>query len=111
MAEVAANIESKVSLQEYRQELSLRMQEKVSFEDMKRYVTLHGATTQGGSANDAGSNASGQNTGGPMMNRQFELVDEEMRRLREKVEDTYHQVQSMRQIGGGPASARDHTSF
>ena len=88
MAEVAANIESKVSLQEYRQELSMRMQEKVSFEDMKRYVTLHGATTNAGGSNaDAGS----ENTGGPM-NRQFELVDEEMRRLREKVEDTYHQV-------------------
>lgn len=48
MAEVAANIEAKVSLDEFRHamdekrsEVSLRLQEKVSFEDMKRYVALH----------------------------------------------------------------------
>ena len=58
MAEVAANIESKVSIDEYRaaiedritrSELSMRMQEKVSFEDMKRFVSLsnHNGSTDG----------------------------------------------------------------
>ena len=51
MAEVAANIESKVSIEEHRLsvddrvsrgEFSTRLQEKVSFEDMKRYVALNG---------------------------------------------------------------------
>ena len=61
MAEVAANIESKVSIEEYRiamdeklsrSELSLRLQEKVNYEDMKRYVGL---------------NANGGKTGGDQM--------------------------------------------
>lgn len=47
MAEVAANIESKVSIEDFKiaveqklaqSDLALRMQEMVSFEDMKRYV-------------------------------------------------------------------------
>eukprot|EP00353_Schmidingerella_taraikaensis_P013378 CAMPEP_0185584372 /NCGR_PEP_ID=MMETSP0434-20130131/31838_1 /TAXON_ID=626734 ORGANISM="Favella taraikaensis, Strain Fe Narragansett Bay" /NCGR_SAMPLE_ID=MMETSP0434 /ASSEMBLY_ACC=CAM_ASM_000379 /LENGTH=62 /DNA_ID=CAMNT_0028204073 /DNA_START=186 /DNA_END=374 /DNA_ORIENTATION=- len=51
MAEVAANIEAKVSLEEFRtamddklsrNELSGRLQDKVSFEDMKRYVAMNG---------------------------------------------------------------------
>ena len=51
MAEIASNIESKVGMEEYhislvdnvtRAELSLRLQEKVCFDDMKRYVTLNG---------------------------------------------------------------------
>lgn len=95
MAEVAANIESKTSIEEFRvalddkitrAELSQRMQEKVSFEDMKRYVSL-----QGGS-NDAakGGSDSGPATTGQMANRQFELIDEELRRLKDKVEDTFH---------------------
>ena len=73
MAEVAANIESKVSIEDYRialdeklsrAELNLRMQEKVSYEDMKRYVT----TNVNGGANLT-VDASG---GGPLANRQFE---------------------------------------
>ena len=45
MAEVAANIEAKVSLEEFRttiDERISRINEKVSFEDMKRYVALNG---------------------------------------------------------------------
>ena len=51
MAEVASNIESRVSLEEHRRaldekaskaDLAMRLQEKVSFEDMKRYVSLNG---------------------------------------------------------------------
>ena len=47
MAEVAANIESKVSREDYRialdeklsrNELNLRLQERVTYEDMKRYI-------------------------------------------------------------------------
>ena len=56
MAEIAVNIESKVSIEEFRaaldeklsrSELSLRMQEKVSFEDMKRYVSLNAGSIGG----------------------------------------------------------------
>lgn len=68
MAEVAANIESKVSIEEFRMamddklsrsELSSRIQEKVSFEDMKRYIALNGggagvADNVSGSGNAAG---------------------------------------------------------
>ena len=91
MAEVAANIESKVSMEEFRvvmeekvarSELSLRMQEKVSFEDMKRYVSLNG----GGGAQD-GAQATGS-VGGPA--RQLEMIEEELRSLKEKTEDTFH---------------------
>ena len=92
MAEVAANIESKVSIEEYRiamDEKNARLQDKVSFEDMKRYMALNGAGAS------LGGDGAG-NAGGPMANRQFELIDEEMRRLKEKVEDTFHQVQSLR---------------
>ena len=64
-----------------RAELALRLQEKVCFDDMKRYVTLNG----------------GANGGGPMgSNRQFELIDEEMRSLKEKVDDALNQIQSVR---------------
>ena len=61
MAEIAANIESKVGVEEHkrvveemrveRSELVGRIGEKVSFEDMKRYVALSksdGATGVGG---------------------------------------------------------------
>ncbi len=115
MTEIAVNIESKVSIEEFRaaldekltrSELSLRMQEKVSFEDMKRYISLNGGVI-GGETSGNGP-AAGQ---GPMSKRQFELINEEIRRLKEKVEDTFHQVQSLRQIGGGPSSQRDHSSF
>ena len=85
MAEVAANIESKVSIE--------TMQEKVSYDDMKRYVALNAG---------AGANSGDQKS--PLANRQFEVIDEELRKLKEKVEDTYHQVQSLRQLGGGPSS-------
>ena len=71
MAEVAANIESKVSIEEYRiaideklsrSELSLRLQEKVNYEDMKRYVGLN---ANGGKA--GGDQTSGGS--GPLANR------------------------------------------
>ena len=69
MAEVAANIESKVSIEEYRiamdeklsrSELSLRLQEKVNYEDMKRFV-----------ANGSGAAGDHQSSGviGPLANR------------------------------------------
>lgn len=54
MAEVASNIESKVGMDEHRSsldekvaraELSLRLQEKVCFDDMKRYVALNGGAS------------------------------------------------------------------
>lgn len=94
MAEIAANIESKTSIEEFRAalddkitraELSLRIQEKVSFEDMKRYVTLNGGTTNSGAGGENVPAASSS-----MATRQFELIDEEIRRLKDKVEDTYH---------------------
>ena len=31
--------------------------------------------------------------------------------MKERVEDTFHQLQSMRKTGGGPSSQRDHSSF
>ena len=69
---------------------------------MKRYVALHGGSS---------GEALGPNGGPTLANRQFDMIDEEMRRLKERVEDTYHQVQSLRSMGGGPSSQRDHTSF
>ena len=74
MAEVAANIESKVSIEDYRialeeklsrTEITIRMQEKVSYDDMKRYVALNaGAGASSGDAATASANA-----GGPLANR------------------------------------------
>ena len=66
MGEIAANIESKTSIDEFRAalddkitraELSLRIQEKVSFDDMKRYVSLNGGTTPGGDKGPAASSS------------------------------------------------------
>ena len=94
IAEIARNIESKVGLEEYRiaiddkvnrAEFSLRLQEKVCFDDMKRYVTLNAA---------GGANTTGPSTGGN--SRQFEAIDEEMRNLKERVDDATNQLQSMR---------------
>ena len=93
MAEIAANIESKVNLEEYRvamgdklsrTELTSRLQEKVSFEDMKRYVALNAT---GGMASSADGKSG---VAGPMADRQFEIIDEELRRLKERLEDTHH---------------------
>ena len=101
MAEVAGNIESKVSIDEQRQaredkvskdDLAFYLQEKVSLEDLKKYV--------GGSE--------GAHFGGE---RQNDFVEEELNRLRQKLEDTYHQVQSLSKLGGGPSSSRDLASF
>ena len=101
MAEVAANIESKTSIEEFRTALeekvgrldfSTRLQDKVSFEDMKRYVTLSG----GGATNTGNGGSPDHGASGSMANRQFELIDEELRKLKDKVEDTYHQMQSLR---------------
>ena len=70
MAEVAANIESKVSIEDYRialdeklsrSELNLRMQEKVTYDDMKRYVSANAAAS---ASNDGSASA-----GGPLANR------------------------------------------
>ena len=111
MAEVAANIESRVSLEEHRQaldekasksDLQLYMQEKVSFDDLKKYMGSNGGSD--------GKGGLGGGTG-PGGDRHFELVEEEMRRLKDRVEDTYHQLQSVRQMGGGPSSSRDFLSF
>jgi len=40
-----------------------------------------------------------------------ELIEDEIRNMKERVEDTFHQLQSMRKMGGGPSSQRDHSSF
>ena len=73
MAEVAANIESKVSIEDYRialdeklsrGDLSLRLQEKVSYEDMKRYVALN----INGTVGDVAAGTTGT-AGGPLANR------------------------------------------
>jgi len=103
MAEVAANLEAKVSLEEFRasmedkrSDLSMRLQEKVSFEDMKRYVALN-----------IGDNASKYSAGiGPQAkaNRSVEIIEDDVRRLKERLEDIHHQLQSLRSVGGGPSS-------
>ena len=96
MAEVAANIESRVSLDEHRRaleekasrsDLQLYLQDKVSFEDLKKYMSMNGGNDgKGGFGGGAGLGGDGH----------LEMVEEEMRRLKDKVEDTYHQLQSMR---------------
>ena len=76
MAEVAANIESKVSIEDYRialeeklsrTENTLRMQEKVSYDDMKRYVALN-AGANGANPGEATANG-GANPTSPLANR------------------------------------------
>ena len=78
------------------------MQEKVSFEDLKKYMSMNGGNDSKGGV-DGGTGLGG--------NRRLELVEEEMRRLKDRVEDSYHQLQSLRQMGGGPSSSRDVVSF
>ena len=108
MQEIATNIESRVGLDEHRRsldekaskaDLAMRLQEKVSFEDMKRYVALNGGKEQ---FSDEKRNPSERN---------LDLIDDEMRRLKQRVEETFHEMQSMKQIGGGPSSSRDLTAF
>ena len=57
-------MEDKVS----RADFTFSMQEKVSFEDMKRYVTLNSASNTGANNNTANGGANNA-TGGPMANR------------------------------------------
>ena len=51
---------------------------------MKRYVALN---TTGGMASSADGKSG---VAGPMADRQFEIIDEELRRLKERLEDTHH---------------------
>ena len=55
MQEIATNIESRVGLDEHRRaldekvskaDLAMRLQDKVSFEDMKRYIALNSGKDQ-----------------------------------------------------------------
>ena len=73
----------------------------MSFEDLKKYMS-------GGNDGKGGFSGGGAGLGD---DRHLELVEEEMRRLKDRVEDTYHQLQSMRQMGGGPSSSRDFLGF
>jgi len=102
MAEVAANIESRVTYEDQRRqlddkvsktEIGFYMQEKVSFEDLKNYLNSNGGGLNGG------------------MGGQSEEFAEELIMLRKKLDDTYHQVQGLLKIGGGPSSARDFSTF
>ena len=51
-----------------RADFSISLQEKVSFEDMKRYVTLNSASNAGTNNNTANGGTT-NGTGGPMANR------------------------------------------
>lgn len=79
----------------------MKLQDKVSFEDMKRFMALNGAGANGATTGSQGS----------LAGRQIEILEDEVRGLKERTEDIFHQVQSLRQMGGGPSSQRDHTSF
>ena len=76
--------------------MSEMLKEKVSYDDMKRYVTLNGNAGVDSANATAKSGAGSAGGGGPLANRQFELIDEEIRRLKDKFEDTFHQVQSLK---------------
>ena len=105
MAEVAANIESRVSFDEHRKaleekasrsDLHLYLQDKVSFEDLKKYMNSNGSD--------------GQNRTGAS-ERNLELLEDQVRRMKDKLDDTYDQLQSLRQTGGGPSLSRDLSDF
>jgi hypothetical protein len=109
MAEIASNIESRVSLDEHRRaldekaskaDLTMRLQERVTFEDMKRFVVQNGA----GGRSDFGENKNPNE-------RNLEFMDDEMRRIKSRVDETFHEIQSLKQIGGGPSSSREMTTF
>ena len=91
MAEVAANIESRVGFDEHRQaldekasrsDLHLYLQDKVSFEDLKKYMNLNGG-------------GDGQ-TKTITSDRNVELLEDQVKRMKEKLDDTYNQLQSIR---------------
>ena len=105
MAEVAANIESRVGFDEHRKaleekasrsDLNLYLQDKVSFEDLKKYMNLNGG---------------GGGTGTGASDRNLELLEDQVRRMKDKLDDTYNQLQSIRQTGGGPSLSRDLSDF
>ena len=105
MAEVAANIESRVGFEEHRKDLAekasrsdlnLYLQDKVSFEDLKKYMNLNGG---------------GGGTGTGVSERNLELLEDQVRRMKDKLDDTYNQLQSIRQTGGGPSLSRDLSDF
>ena len=86
MAEVAANIESRVSFDEHRtalqekasrSDLNLLLQDKVSFEDLKKYMNLNGG---------------GGGTGTGASERNLELLEDQVRRMKDKLDDTYNQL-------------------
>ena len=86
MAEVAANIESRVGFDEHRKaleekasrsDLNLYLQDKVSFEDLKKYMNLNGG---------------GGGTGTGASERNLELLEDQVRRMKDKLDDTYNQL-------------------
>ena len=58
------------------------MQDKVSFEDMKRFMALNGAGNNGVTTGSQGS----------LAGRQIEMLEDEVRVLKERTEDIFHQV-------------------
>ena len=89
MAEVAANIESRVSLEEHRiaidekcskADLAMRLKDKISFDDMKLYVAQHAGRPTGDRFE---SNANERN---------LDMFEDDMRRLKARLDDTYHEV-------------------
>ena len=87
MAEVAANIESRVGFDEHRKaldekasrsDLHLYLQDKVSFEDLKKYMNLNGG-------------ADGQ-TKTITSDRNVELLEDQVKRMKDKLDDTYNQL-------------------
>ena len=93
MAEVAANIESRVGFDEHRKaldekasrsDLHLYLQDKVSFEDLKKYMNLNGG---GGGDGQTKTIASDRNV---------ELLEDQVKRMKDKLDDTYNQLQSIR---------------
>ena len=87
MAEVAANIESRVGFDEHRKaldekasrsDLHLYLQDKVSFEDLKKYMNLNGG-------------GDGQ-TKTITSDRNVELLEDQVKRMKDKLDDTYNQL-------------------
>ena len=99
MGEVAANIESRVSLEDHlralnekasKSELSLLAQEKVSFADLKRHL----GNLERGVGSD-GLSSQNLNPTSLQNQRQMDYFEEELARLRSHVEDAQHQIMTL----------------
>ena len=99
MGEVAANIESRVSLEDHmralnekasKSELSLLAQEKVSFADLKRHL----GSLERGLGSD-GLSSQNLNPTSLHQQRQMDHFEEELARLRSHVEDAQHQIMAL----------------